>query len=67
MSTQTEVNACHTITIDEAAARLGVEPPAVRLFLRQHLLRSGDATSSVLEADVERLHRVLLRCQGQIR
>jgi hypothetical protein len=56
------------ISVEEAAARLGVEPRFVRDYVRQHLLRPADDNQrTVLEADVTRLHRVLRRCEAPSR
>jgi hypothetical protein len=50
------------LTVEEAARRLDVQPASVRMFVRQRFLRLGTAEPmEVWEADVERLHRVLLR------
>jgi hypothetical protein len=51
-----------TLTVDEAARRLGIEPAAVRMFVRQRFLREAAANPpAVWESDVQRLHRIMLR------
>jgi hypothetical protein len=51
-----------TLTVDEAARRLGIEPAAVRHFVKQRFLReAASGPSSVWEVDVQRLQRVMLR------
>jgi hypothetical protein len=50
------------LSVDEAAGQLGVEPAAVRMFVRQRFLRLASTEPvGVWEADVLRLHRVMLR------
>jgi hypothetical protein len=50
------------MTVEDAARRLGVEPAAVRLFIRQRLLRIGSMDPlGVWDADVDRLRRVMSR------
>jgi hypothetical protein len=51
-----------TVTVDEAARKLGIEPAAVRMFVRQRFLREAEANPpAVWEVDVQRLHRVMQR------
>lgn len=59
---------CHRLgrqlSMDEAAARLGVEAAAARLFVKLKLLRAASYDPlAVWEMDVERLRRVLARQQ----
>ena len=50
------------LAVEIAAQRLGVEPAAVRLFIRQQFLRmASQDPPTVWESDVERLQRVLAR------
>jgi hypothetical protein len=50
------------VSIDDAARMLGVEPAAVRLFVRQHFLRLvGSEPAMVCGPDVARLRRVMER------
>ena len=48
------------LSVDEAARRLGVEPAAVRVFVRLGVLRTSSRRPAALWAcDVERLRREL--------
>jgi predicted transcriptional regulator len=51
-----------SISVEEAAELLGVEPAAVRMFVRERLLRVGAGEpAGVIESDVHRLQRVIRR------